>query len=308
MKSIYLLSLPRSGSTLLQRSLATHPAIVTTAEPWLLIPFIYALKSRNILAEYNHDTLTQAMEDFCELLPNKKQDYFDEILEMTHRLYGQATQNHTYFLDKTPRYHLIFKELLEYYPSSKFIILWRNPLACAASMMNTWSNGKWNLRRFEVDLYAGIENLVNTYKKHNDIIYTIKFEDYITNPEKYSIEILDFLDLPRGNFDSSQFDQTKLRGRMGDPTGIKAYNKISASSLDKWPITFANPLRKQWARSYINWIGNERLSIMGYDKNELLEIVESTPSSSKYLFSDAARRSRNQAIKIIHELNIKLSK
>ena len=40
MKSpIFLFSLPRSGSTLLQRVLMSHKDIASVAEPWLMLPF-----------------------------------------------------------------------------------------------------------------------------------------------------------------------------------------------------------------------------------------------------------------------------
>jgi hypothetical protein len=40
--AIFLLSLPRSGSTLAQRILAAHEGIATTSEPWILLPYGYA--------------------------------------------------------------------------------------------------------------------------------------------------------------------------------------------------------------------------------------------------------------------------
>jgi hypothetical protein len=39
---LFLLSLPRSGSTLAQRILAAHAGIATTSEPWILLPYLYA--------------------------------------------------------------------------------------------------------------------------------------------------------------------------------------------------------------------------------------------------------------------------
>ncbi|MFV1990599.1 MAG: sulfotransferase, partial [Acidimicrobiales bacterium] len=44
----FLLSLPRSGSTLLQRLLGAHSMVATVAEPWLLIPPLYALRDEGV--------------------------------------------------------------------------------------------------------------------------------------------------------------------------------------------------------------------------------------------------------------------
>ena len=54
MRQCFIISQPRAGSTLLQRLLATHPQIQTIGEPWLAIPFVYALREKGVTAEYIH--------------------------------------------------------------------------------------------------------------------------------------------------------------------------------------------------------------------------------------------------------------
>ena len=68
---IFLFSLPRSGSTLLQRLLGGHPDIMTVSEPWLLLPLCYALKAEGLLSEYNNGWATKAINDFIMEFPNK---------------------------------------------------------------------------------------------------------------------------------------------------------------------------------------------------------------------------------------------
>ena len=50
---IFVFSLPRSGSTLLQRVLMSHNDISSVAEPWILLPQIYSLKKEGTLSEYS---------------------------------------------------------------------------------------------------------------------------------------------------------------------------------------------------------------------------------------------------------------
>lgn len=47
----FLVSLPRSGSTLLQRIVSNHPDIHTVAEPWFMLHPLYALKRGEFIAE-----------------------------------------------------------------------------------------------------------------------------------------------------------------------------------------------------------------------------------------------------------------
>ena len=38
------------------------------------------------------------------------------------------------------------------FPDAKVIFLWRNPLAVVASIVETWTKGKWNVDRWQGDL------------------------------------------------------------------------------------------------------------------------------------------------------------
>ncbi len=72
MQPIFLLSLPRSGSTLLQRLLAAHPHIHTTAEPWLMLPLAQAAGYDNGLSmDYHPELAAMGIEDFSRGIPGK---------------------------------------------------------------------------------------------------------------------------------------------------------------------------------------------------------------------------------------------
>jgi hypothetical protein len=274
---LFLLSLPRSGSTLAQRILAAHGAIATVSEPWILLPYLYTLRERGIYAEYNHRALARAVEDFCEVLPGGRDDYVAEIRELALRLYGKASPaGARYFLDKTPRYHLISDEILATFPEGKYLILWRNPLAVAASIMETWASGKWNLYRFKVDLFDGIESL-------------IRYEALVTEPEEILGGVFRYLDLPFDRSVLRLFGEVDLGGRKGDSSGTGEAAEISSESLEKWRRTLNNPVRKAWCRRYLRWIGRERLAVMGYSLDGLLTELDSLPTSYRGVGSDVER-------------------
>ena len=47
---IFIISQPRSGSTLLQRVLAGHPDVATSAETWLMLHPVYESRKRGLSA------------------------------------------------------------------------------------------------------------------------------------------------------------------------------------------------------------------------------------------------------------------
>jgi hypothetical protein len=287
---LFLFSLPRSGSTLAQRILATHGPIATASEPWILLPYLYTVRKGGTYAEYNHGSLVEAIEDFCDVLPAGREDYLAEVRELTLRLYGKASPDGTrYFLDKTPRYHLISEEIVATFPEAKFVVLWRNPLAVVASIIETWSGGRWNLYRFKVDLFDGIENLVRTRELHGDRIHAVRYEDLVTNPTETWEGVFRYLDLTFEPSAIERFSGTRLSGRMGDVAGVEKYAKVSGRSLEGWKQTLNNPLRKAWCRRYLRWIGRDRLALMGYDLGALLAELDSLPSSLRRVGSDVGR-------------------
>lgn len=290
MNPLFLFSLPRSGSTLLQRVLASHEKISTTSEPWILLPLLYTLKKKGVYSEYSHKVMSDAIEDFCTELPNGREDYLHEMKEYALQLYAKASRNETkYFLDKTPRYHLVVDDILDMFPEGKFILLWRNPLAVIASMIDTWGNGKWKLYLNKVDLFKGLASLIEASEKHKERICVIKYEDLIINPEQELKRAFDYLELPFTTDLLSSFIKVDLKGRMGDPIGIHEYSSVSAIPLNKWKLVLANPVRKVWCYRYLRWIGKERLAVMGYDLHQLTNELKNIPTSYAGIVSDLFR-------------------
>ena len=287
---VFLLSLPRSGSTLAQRILAAHPEIHSTPEPWLLLPQLYTLKYRGAYAEYDHVAATSAVEEFYGHLPGGREEYLAGLREMALKLYrGVSPEGTRYFLDKTPRYHLIVDELLAAFPDAKFVFLWRNPLAVAASMIETWAGGRWNLYRHKVDLFDGLENLVAAREASGGRVCAVRYEDLVANPEESWRKVFDYLGL---SFDGSMletFGSVELKGRKGDPSGTRAYDRVVKEPLERWRETLDNPFRKAWCRRYLLWLGPERAAVMGYDLDTLLEELDSVETSIHDTGSDLWR-------------------
>ena len=287
---LFLLSLPRSGSTLAQRILAAHEAIATASEPWVLLPYLYTLRERGVYAEYNHRVLVRAVEDFCDVLPHGREDYVGEIRELALRLYRKASPAGTrYFLDKTPRYHLVSDEIIAAFPEGRYLLLWRNPLAVVASLIETWSAGKWNLYRFKVDLFDGIENLFRTYEDHEDRVHAVRYEALITRPQEIWGGVFRYLGLPFDGSVLSRFGDVELAGRWGDHSGAERYAGMSREPLEGWKRVLNNPVRKAWCRRYLRWIGRERLAVMGYDLDALTAELDAVPMSYRRVGSDLGR-------------------
>lgn len=288
---IFLFSTARSGSTLLQRILASYPEIATVSEPWLLIPLVYAFRERGVSAEYEHGSMTRAVQDFCAQLPDGREAFDAEVRRFVTRLYQHNVEpHHRYFLDKTPPYFLIVNEILEIFPDAKFIFLWRNPLAVAASLAE-WPQRNWN-GLYRENLFFGLANLIDAYGRHAQRSCAIRYEDYVTGDVDTWQRLMDYLGLPFRPDSLSEFSRVRLTGRMGDKQGVALYGGLSREPLTKWRDTLGNPLRKEAARRYLSWIGKERLRVMGYDAHVLAAELDELPPGTKNLASDAKNLGR----------------
>jgi len=289
-RPVFVLSLPRSGSTLLQRMLATHPEVATTSEPWVLLPQLYALRERGAVAEYGHRTAARAIADFSDSLPGGRAAYLAEVRRSVTALYEQAAGEAAWFLDKTPRYHLVVDEIMALFPDARFVFLWRNPLAIAASMIESFGRGHWNLDRYDVDLHGGLDRLIAAHERGDPRTVAIRFEDLVADPVAGTRTVFELLDLDPAMASAESFAGTSLNGRMGDRTGTASYREISGEPVDRWRTTMANPLRKRWCAVYLRSLGPERLGEMGYDFDELARDVAGLRARPAGVASDAARR------------------
>ena len=291
MKPIFIFSLPRTGSTLLQRVLATHQSISTTSEPWILLPFLYATKENGVFAEYKHRYGTTGIKDFCREMLNGLSDYREALQQFALSLYSKVSrEGSVYFVDKTPPYSLVAREIMELFPQGKFIFLWRDPIAVISSIISSFStNGKWNLYDYKTELYKGFQNLFDVYEANAGSVCSIRYEDLVTAPEATCRKIFDYLELDFGPSSLHGFSKVKLNGQTGDKTGTKKYDSISTEPLTQWERCLSNPLRKMWVKRYIRWAGEYRLGMTGYDMKEMIERIDSAKPGCSNLLSDSGR-------------------
>lgn len=286
-RPIFLFSISRSGSTLLQRILASHREIATVSEPWLLLPHAYTLRPRGVDAEYVHPLLVTAIEDFCEQLPGGSEEYREQMRRFALELYGRAAGDAIYFLDKSPPYCLIAEEIIEIFPEAKFVFLWRSPLSVMASMIDTW--GPWHPNFMSSDLFIGLPRLIAAYEANRERSHAVRFEDLLSGDESHWRGLASYLEIefqPRALRD---FSKVELNGRMGDPTGRKRYSTLSSEPAEKWKATLANPLRRLWCRRYLRFLGDERIATIGYDRAQLTRELDAQPASFDSLLPDLGR-------------------
>ncbi len=265
---IFLISQPRAGSTLLQVMLAGHPEIATTSEPWIALHPIFALKDEGIIAVYGEELARNALQDFLSQSGVNTDFYKARLGEFLLSLYAQAAsfQDKRYFLDKTPRYYHIIPELMELFPEARFIVLLRNPLDVLDSILKAWiRNDILELGTFREDLLVAPRRLMASLKEHPSRCFMVRYEELVSDPEQVLKGVCGFLGLSYADGMLDYGERLDTKWRLGDTTGLHRSFRPNTGSIDKWKRGFDTPQKRHLAVSYLDALGKELFSEMGYD-------------------------------------------
>ena len=271
-KPIFILSLPRSGSTLLQRLLLDYGNCATLGEFSLLLRFLGDGPASTRKATYWEFLVDLAKDDMRAQWPGFDDAYYSGVRDLMLRIYSGLSNGKEWFIDKTPRYSLIADEIIKVFPDAKFIVLWRHPLAIASSM--TAQKGYWYPDEFSIDMYEGLARLGAFTEKYKNKICEIRYEDLIDYPERELERLSLYLEWK----DLGKVLERNLGkaagGSLGDRTGVKKYKSLSSGSKNSWIESYNNWYRRYWAHRYCsNWKVSHVMQRYDYKYPEQLDIL-----------------------------------
>lgn len=277
---IFIISLPRSGSTLLQRMLAFSPQIASTAEPWLMLS-LWGMREPAIgRAAYSHHTAATALNDFIDHIPHGEREFDAALRSFALALYGAAAQGKRYFLDKTPRYYLLLPYLQRIWPDAHVVLLVRHPLAILASIAETFHNGRFRWFEYWIDWIEGHRCMAEAIRRDVGSCRVVRYEDLVSNPATTVAGLCAWLGIPFTEGMVTSYKEKALSGRMGDHKGIEHYAGVSVESVAKWQTFFATRHRKAVARKMVARLSREDLAVIGYPAEQLLQEIRAIPSRS----------------------------
>ena len=223
---IFILGLPRVGSTLVEQILASHSMVDATHE----LP--------NILATSHKLNLRRAQ--------NKESRYPDILLSLSSPQLKMIGENYikdsevfrrdgVYFIDKMPnnfRHIGLIKLIL---PNAKIIDIRRNSMsACFSCFKQLFAEGQEFTYSFERlgNYYNNYIELMDHWNKvlPNQIL-SIKYEDLINNFDDTVKVILDYCNLP---YEQACVEFYKSKRSVKTPSAQQVRQPIYTSGLDYW--------------------------------------------------------------------------
>lgn len=221
---IFIVGLPRSGSTLIEQILASHSLVDGTHELGDLQRVVQSTRRKNRRRDRFPETLS-------ELGRDEWQEIGAEYLERTKVF----RSGRAYFVDKNPN-NFVFAGILKLaIPNAKIINAKRHPLdSCFGSYKQLFASGQ----PFSYDLtelgeyYLQYDRLINHW--HTQLpgfVLDVQYEDVVADLESQVRRILQFCGLP---FEASclRFHETERAVKTASSEQVR--QPIYASSVNLW--------------------------------------------------------------------------
>ena len=245
---IFLIGFPRSGTTLLDTILRSHPSIDVLEEKPIVDQFIEKLKKK---IDSNFDILKSSN---SSLKKEMRHFYFDQ-----RNKYLNDTKK--VIIDKMPLNIIYVGEIIRYFPKAKFILALRHPNDCVLScfMQNfLLNNAMANFLNVKdsAKMYDLVMKLWEIYKSKFSLdFHTIKYEDLIPNFKGTVSNLLKFLDLPWSNEVTEFYKTSQKRGIIATPSYNQVSQPLYSKSIGRWKnykneLTDSNQYLESWIKKY----------------------------------------------------------
>ncbi|MCC7535771.1 MAG: sulfotransferase [Deltaproteobacteria bacterium] len=279
----FLLSPPRSGSTLLQRMLGSHAGIYSPPEPHLLAPLAHLGYFANVeRAPYDHLVAAAGQKDFVKGLPRGEDDYVDALRAYVETLYGRAlgASGRSVFLDKTPENALVAPFIERVLPDAKFIVLVRHPVAVMSSHAESFFEGDWaRAYAHKPILSLWVPAIARFLRTTKTAPHYVRYEDLVARPEEEIRKIFDHLGVEHQD-DAVEYGKHQHKDGAGDPFTVRRESRPVAAYAEKWLAEVkAHPAKLETARRAVDALQPEDLETYGYPYQDVFAGLENGHSS-----------------------------
>lgn len=223
---IFIVGLPRAGSTLIEQILASHSQVDGTMELPNILALVHRLNGRRRVSD------EPRYPDILEELPAEKLREFGEAFIKDTRIHrGQAP----FFIDKMPNNfrHIGLIHLM--LPNAKIIDARRDPMACCFS-------GYKQLFAEGQEFSYSLEHLGRYYRAYIDLmdhwnavlsdkILLVRYEEVVSDLEAQVHRMLDFLGLP---FESACLEFHKTERSVRTASSEQVRQPLYTRGMAQW--------------------------------------------------------------------------
>ena len=223
-KPIFVLGLPRSGTTVTESILGAHPGVNPAGELSFIsdIALKIAAMDKDIGFPKNCNTMSR---NYVKSLVNFYKDNTMHFL----------TNGATTFVDKMPGNFWNIGLILMLFPNAKIIHLYKNPMdACISLFRQHFANGHHycynmgDLGHYYCQFRRIMKHLNNEF---GDRIHNVSYEHFVSNIHEEAPRLFDFCDL---EWDEKYLEFYKSKRRVKTASVQQVRKGIYTSAVERW--------------------------------------------------------------------------
>ena len=218
---VFIVGLPRTGTTLIERVLASHNSIESADETLFFPSALNHEVGINRFTDVDAGMIERSIDSNLNSVANR-------YLEMVqYRLEGKP-----FFIDKYPFNFLLLGFIAKAFPTAKIIHLNRHPMdACFAMFKQSYFKYSYSLDDLG-KYYVAYDKL----KKHwrdvlGDRIINVSYEEFVSQPEQATRNLLEDLGL---EFDSACLDFHLNPKASASASTLQVREAAHTRSVNKW--------------------------------------------------------------------------
>ena len=224
-KPIFILGMPRSGTTLTEQILSSHSKVSSGGELTYL---------GDVIKKYFP---SKELDNFYEEVTTNLKDYYVSMSQDYLRLTEKISKN-KFVTDKLPQNFSFIGFVLVMFPNSKIIHCQRNPKATCLSIFKNYfpDNGIWYAYNSTelVEYYKLYENMMDFWNKlFPTQIFNLKYEDIVSDQINTTKNLLKFCDL---EWEESCIQFYKNSSVVKTLSTTQVRSSVYKSSLDKFKM------------------------------------------------------------------------
>jgi hypothetical protein len=223
---IFIVGLPRAGSTLLEQILASHSQIDGTMELPNIIATAHRLNGRRAVTEEAN---------YPKILADLDDEHFRKLADAYIKDTAIHRKGAPRFVDKMPNNFMHVGLIHLMFPNAKVIDARRHPMACCFSgFKQLFADGQ--------EFTYGLEEIVRYYRSYVKLmqhwdavlpgkVLRVHYEHVVDDAERQVNRILEFLDVP---FEEACLNFYQTDRSVRTPSSEQVRQPIYKGSLEQW--------------------------------------------------------------------------